>query len=399
MAKFICFAPPFHGHVYPTLALILGLVTKGHEVCYYATEKFRESVEAVGATFYPYQSIIESGSIRIPSDLPYSPVSAITEICESIVVIPQILPAIRALRPDCIIYDYVSLWGQLIAHALGVPAVKLYVTFPANQHFNMYDYYCQLCNLQNQHQEMTAEVLSDLKYLSALCGIPLVDFQHYRFQCEPLNIVLMPRALHPAGESFDERFLFIGASLRTSFSTQGWTSRLRQGMPTVYISLGTVINNWPEFYRICLKAFQEPTFQVVLSIGPKVDPRSLGRIPSHIIVAASVPQLDVLKQTDVFISHGGTNSVMEALFYGVPMLVIPRNLEHALFAQRIAALKLGLMIEKQQVTPQRLYEGAKMLLHDQEIKANMQTMRQTMREAGGAQRAVEAIIQYVSHEQ
>jgi UDP:flavonoid glycosyltransferase YjiC (YdhE family) len=36
-----------------------------------------------------------------------------------------------------------------------------------------------------------------------------------------------------------------------------------------------------------------------------------------------VPQLEVLKKTDVFITHGGMGSVKEAIEYGVPMLVYP----------------------------------------------------------------------------
>ena len=36
-----------------------------------------------------------------------------------------------------------------------------------------------------------------------------------------------------------------------------------------------------------------------------------------------VPQLQVLQQTDVFITHGGLGSIKESIYYGVPMMVYP----------------------------------------------------------------------------
>ncbi|MFL8673036.1 glycosyltransferase [Clostridioides sp. GD02404] len=33
------------------------------------------------------------------------------------------------------------------------------------------------------------------------------------------------------------------------------------------------------------------------------------------------PQLEILEKADVFITHGDLNSVMESLYFGVPMVV------------------------------------------------------------------------------
>jgi UDP:flavonoid glycosyltransferase YjiC (YdhE family) len=41
------------------------------------------------------------------------------------------------------------------------------------------------------------------------------------------------------------------------------------------------------------------------------------------IVRQQVPQLEILPYTKLFITHGGMNSTMEAVNYGVPMIVIP----------------------------------------------------------------------------
>jgi MGT family glycosyltransferase len=83
---------------------------------------------------------------------------------------------------------------------------------------------------------------------------------------------------------------------------------LDRDKPLVYISLGTLFNAQPEFYRRALAAFAHGRYQVVLSVSCKTPISSLGAIPSHVIVQPSVPQLDILQRAALFITHGGMNS-------------------------------------------------------------------------------------------
>ncbi len=46
-------------------------------------------------------------------------------------------------------------------------------------------------------------------------------------------------------------------------------------------------------------------------------------VPSNFKLYNYAPQLDILQDTDLFITHGGMNSSSEILYFGVPMLVIP----------------------------------------------------------------------------
>jgi hypothetical protein len=89
---------------------------------------------------------------------------------------------------------------------------------------------------------------------------------------------------------------------------------------------------------------------VVLSVGTRTDPSTLVRIPDNFLVRPHVPQLEVLEHTDVFVTHGGMNSVMEAIYYGVPMVVVPQQPEQAMTAARVAELGLGVALEPGQVT-------------------------------------------------
>lgn len=64
-----------------------------------------------------------------------------------------------------------------------------------------------------------------------------------------------------------------------------------------------------------------------------------------------MPQLDILQRATAFVSHGGMNSTMESLYYGVPMVVIPQMPEQAMTARRVDELGLGLMLDKNTLTP------------------------------------------------
>ena len=72
-----------------------------------------------------------------------------------------------------------------------------------------------------------------------------------------------------------------------------------------------------------------------------MNPETLGNIPSNIWTYSYVPQLEVLQHTDLFITHGGMNSVNEAMYYGVPMLVMPVINDQPLNAAQVEKLKLG----------------------------------------------------------
>jgi MGT family glycosyltransferase len=98
--------------------------------------------------------------------------------------------------------------------------------------------------------------------------------------------------------------------------------------PVVYCAFGTL--SFAK-YELCLNFFEilidifkeEKDYNLVLSIGQYLKIDLPDEIPSNVFIFNSVPQLEVLKKTNLMITHGGINSIMECIFSEVPMLVYP----------------------------------------------------------------------------
>jgi MGT family glycosyltransferase len=151
-----------------------------------------------------------------------------------------------------------------------------------------------------------------------------------------LNIVYTSRCMQPCGETFDDRFRFIGPSfsVRAEGGDFDWTAVNNPVL--IYISLGTLFNGDAGFYRKCLEAFRDVDCQAILSVGGNVAPEALGAPPPNVIVRSHVPQIEVLRRATVFITHGGMNSVSESLSCGVPMVLVPQMSEQELVSGRVA---------------------------------------------------------------
>ena len=178
--------------------------------------------------------------------------------------------------------------------------------------------------------------------------LKLTDLRSY---AAALNIVFVAPDFQPAADTFDDCYLFVGPSIPPHQSPGDFRlDKLDASRPLLYISLGTIFNNQPEFFRTCFEAFGDSSYQVVISAGPHADPGALGVRPANVLVAGYVPQLEILARASCFITHAGMNSVMEALHYGVPMVALPQMVEQRTTARRVADLGLGLLLEPATVT-------------------------------------------------
>src|SRR4051794_18925568 len=90
-----------------------------------------------------------------------------------------------------------------------------------------------------------------------------------------------------------------------------------------------------------------------------------------------------IKHTDVFVTHGGMNSVMEAIYYGVPMVVVPQQPEQAMTATRVAELGLGVALEPEQVTTGALRDAVATISGEPDYRSRVTRMQQAAVDSTG----------------
>jgi MGT family glycosyltransferase len=112
-----------------------------------------------------------------------------------------------------------------------------------------------------------------------------------------------------------------------------------------------------------------------------------------------VPQLDILQQVDAFITHGGMNSVHEGLYYGVPEITVPHQLEQLLNGKRVADTGTGILLGDKRpygrVTAEELRQALDKVLPQPQYRQNAQHYGKTLQDAGGYLRAVAEIEAYI----
>jgi zeaxanthin glucosyltransferase len=134
-----------------------------------------------------------------------------------------------------------------------------------------------------------------------------------------------PAALHEAARTaLLPRHAFLGGAVRhesADSETAAWLAR-SDGRPLVIVSLGTFLSARSDVLARVASALRRVEARVAIAIGPN-SPEVVGAVPSDWIVRASLPQVALLEHASLLVTHGGNNSVTEALAHGVPLLAMP----------------------------------------------------------------------------
>ena len=386
MSRIVFFNIPAHGHTNPTLNVVRELRSRGHEVFYYSYDLFREKIEATGAAFCscdPYDTqlrLTPKQAARLGKDLSLSTrVLADTTIALGDAVCQEM----DRLKPDCIVADSMALWGKAIAKKLNIPFVCSTTTFAFNQH--------------------SAKLMkrSPVELLRMLLSMPAINRQLKRLQdhgypfrsfLEILQsddnthtIVYTSAEFQPYSETFSNRFCFVGPSVRPAVSDIRKTRK-----KLIYVSMGTVDNKMLPLYKRCVKAIEDPDQQLILSIGSQISPDTFAPLPEPISVFSSVDQVAVLEKADVFLTHCGMNSVSEALYFGVPLIMLPQTPEQWAVAKRVQQLNAGIILKDTGAVSIR--KAVELLLSQSTYRDNAMLISKSFRSAPGAKGAADKIL-------
>jgi MGT family glycosyltransferase len=203
-----------------------------------------------------------------------------------------------------------------------------------------------------------------------------------------------PGELHPPERTaLLGRHAFLGSAVRSEepdAEVDAWLAG--QGAPIVYVSLGSFLSVRSDVLARVAEALRAMDVRVALAAGST--PRdALGPIPPSWLVRAELPQVTLLGHAVLAVSHGGNNSVTEALTAGIPLLLLPLSTDQFAGAAALETAGLGEALDPNAATPVELRAAARRLLTLGPDAANLLArLSDELTTNPGAQRARAALL-------
>lgn len=316
------------------------LVRRRNIVRFYSFDEFRDKISAAGAEFISCDSFLPELTKQEETNLKNVSTTEMTiqDIRITLSMNDFLDKEFKSFQPDVVYTDSVCFWGKLNAWKHHVPMVVSTSTFAFNQMSSGY--------MKNSPKEM-ADMIFGLPRISK----ELKKLEPYGYHVKGVfsliqsdnntdSIVYTSYRFQPYAESFSDHYAFVGPSVFSQV-----TPEKKKDRPLIYISLGTVINDRPDFYGKCIDALKNLNADVIISCGNAINREELGKLPDNIKVYPYVDQLDILAKADAFITHCGMNSVSESLYMAAPMVLYPQTSEQYAVARRVTEINAGIMLK------------------------------------------------------
>ena len=153
------------------------------------------------------------------------------------------------------------------------------------------------------------------------------------------------------------------------------------------MSLGSQIYYQPRMFRTAIEAVRDKPVQLVLSVSELLGSDVLGPLPENVLAVGSTPQLELLRRVRAMITHGGTNSVMEALTSGVPLLISPICNDQFHQVRFIEASGVGSLLDLETASSDRCWEVLEALLEPGPYRENTERVARSYQSDGAKEAA------------
>lgn len=381
MRVFTFFSLPTHGHVFPLLPIAKRLVSGGDRVIFYGREDYRSLIGRSGAEFRPLpysfegfnakpvarshgfrEQILDYAWEHIPQILAgrahkeplhlfhtviQSPRPAADILLAVQRCLPELVRDLKEIRPDCIVEDSMSPFGRYLRGPTSAPTVVIWSS-PNYSRMLWWPRPMLDTLLRHRDPERYDAFLSLAGELGRQYGMTRLSVDELFFRNHgDMNIALVPERWQPDRGRFGDDCRWAGFAVAANQIPDDDfpLDRLEQGR-TIFISIGTVFNHDPSFYKRCMRALAGTPYTVVMAIGDKLSLAELEPIPANFIVRPFVPQGKVLARTSLFVTHGTTNNTAEILEYKTPAIFCPQAYDQFLTSSIAVENGLGVPMDK-----------------------------------------------------
>lgn len=402
---FALICPPFHSHIRVFEALAGALAARGHRSTFVlnaGADRFLSDrslpVRTVGATGTDLGAVIRRAAS------PNGPLGILRTVADTAALTDALCrggpAALEAIDADAVVGDQMEPAAGLIAARLGVPLVSLACALPINAApgiplpFLDWPYDPSARGLtRNRRGERVARFLLRRQRETIGRWSQAFDLAH-RSTLEDCLSPLLQLSQCPSSFDFprpaDPVFHAVGPIRADGAAAAELPFAIDADRPFVFCSLGTLQGHRLGIFKAVAKACRALDAQLLVAHCGGLDEAEARSIGAD-FVADFAPQAAVLARADVCVTHGGMNTVLDALQAGVPTLVIPIAFDQPGIAARVAHHGVGRKLSRMWSTVHKVEADLKALLGDPSYRAKAGAIGRTIPASGGGAQAARLI--------
>ena len=342
----------WHGHVGPANRLSAVLAGAGHRVIAWAPQAFHAQLASAGAE--PRALSLAGPTDNGGSASPRAPgasferprpaenagpalavMHGIHELAvglagTTVAVTDELIEELHAAGVELVVHDAMAPWGRVAAEWLGLPRLVSYPGFPPPYEFDA-------PSIAPATEDRLA---AGRQAVAERWGVELAGSRDVLVSTGDLNFAYTtPRIAGQGAE--DASWRLVGPLMPAAPASTGDPREPGGDGPLVYMALGTVHNWRADVFQAGIDAVGGSAARLLVATGGRLPPGLFDPLPPGVAVVERVDSRAVLAAAAVHITHGGANSVHEALAAGVPMVCVPQGDDHYLWSDRVRALGAG----------------------------------------------------------
>lgn len=367
---------PFAGHVGALAAVSNELVKRGHEIIAYTGAKYRHKFE--GAQWLPWQHAPDFDDAELNKAFPS--IGDGKGMRSNFANVRDVLVGTGAAQTkdvlekefDLVVTDHLAFGAAMAAEMKDVPWATVAVT-PLVASRPLARVVSRLI-VDGMFNRMRAEV-----------GLKPKPGALEAFYSPELVLAQGVPGLETVKAPPQVRFVGRLISPAKPIALPDWWPDL-DGRTVVHVTQGTLETGADDLLKPAIEQLADQDALVVATTGG-TPTETLGKLPANVRAAPFIPHDLLLPQTDVMITNGGWGGVLAALEAGVPMVVVPGELDKAQVAARVARAGAGITRRR----PKNLKKAVDQVLSEPRHRERAGQLGGAIKAAGGAARAADHV--------
>jgi MGT family glycosyltransferase len=386
------------GHIFSTFSLARKLKARGHEVFYLGVADVEEMIRKQGMEFRPLlQDLMPLGAtakLRAEYLKDQQRHEKILFYIKPMLQGTMLDSIVEEIRPDVIIIG--SFFEALaIRYKYNVPVVMWNPTIRKHSR-------AEAC-------QSVIQVLIEVPDACDLVGVLASAGVKVRNFADVANLVLkipelafIPKAFELPDHVEDDLVFYVGPEIDLERVEEQFVwDEFSPELPLIYCSLGSQFDIKHEAGRRFIKTVidavaERPEWQLLVSLGSRMEPEEFMPVPSHVHLSRWTPQLQVLSRASVMITHAGAGATKECIMNGVPMLAVPMMRDQFDSAERIVHHGLGLRADIERINAAEVSSMLEQLLADESRRARLNAMREEFQRVDAMNLGVDVIEKIVA---